>query len=101
MNSCQLLVSDIMHDKYDFLKKFIKSTVYHDFILISFPAQYVNLYVNTCFPGLPAVMPEFMKGPKSRMKRKPKKESDSDEEWTPYKSSRGNLRHSEQSKNQV
>ncbi|XP_078321500.1 uncharacterized protein LOC111115202 [Crassostrea virginica] len=39
--------------------------------------------------GLPAVMPEFMKGPKSRMKRKPKKEeSDSDEEWTPYKSSR-------------
>ena len=50
--------------------------------------------MNTCFPGLPAVMPEFMKGPKSRMKRKPKKEeSDSDEEWTPYKSSRGNLRH--------
>lgn len=36
-------------------------------------------------------MPEFMKGPKSRIKRKPKKvESDSDEEWTPYKSTRGN-----------
>nr|XP_022308109.1 zinc finger protein 626-like [Crassostrea virginica] len=39
--------------------------------------------------GLPAVLPEFMKGPKSRIKRKPKKEeSDSDEEWTPYKSTR-------------
>ncbi|XP_061170491.1 histone-lysine N-methyltransferase PRDM9-like isoform X2 [Saccostrea echinata] len=39
--------------------------------------------------GLPAVMPEFMKGPRSRAKRKPKKvESDSDEEWTPYKSTR-------------
>ncbi|XP_062601849.1 histone-lysine N-methyltransferase PRDM9-like [Saccostrea cucullata] len=39
--------------------------------------------------GLPAVMPEFMKGPRSRAKRKPKKvESDSDEEWTPYKSAR-------------
>ncbi|XP_062618847.1 zinc finger protein 708-like isoform X1 [Saccostrea cucullata] len=39
--------------------------------------------------GLPAVMPEFMKGPRSRGKRKLKKvESDSDEEWTPYKSTR-------------
>lgn len=40
--------------------------------------------------GLPAVLPDFMKGPKSRIKRKPKKmDSDSDEEWTPYKSTRG------------
>ncbi|XP_056002200.1 histone-lysine N-methyltransferase PRDM9-like [Ostrea edulis] len=39
--------------------------------------------------GLPAVMPEFMRGPRSRIKRKPKKvESDSDEEWTPHRSSR-------------
>uniref|UniRef100_A0A8W8JNH2 Histone-lysine N-methyltransferase PRDM9 n=1 Tax=Magallana gigas TaxID=29159 RepID=A0A8W8JNH2_MAGGI len=39
--------------------------------------------------GLPAVLPEFMRGPKSRIKRKPKKvDSDSDEEWTPYKSTR-------------